>query len=142
MRNHFRKSTPITRQLVPQDQRSIVISQLFGFSFDLESIVRGFILSMAKDYRPGPLLLYKLSNNGCYLKPSTDQTYAVTCENGWSHGVMTADAVGAVATLTGLNYQSFTINLDQADSYEDMRLKLREYALEHDEAANILAATR
>jgi hypothetical protein len=52
MRNPFRKSTPITRQLVPQDQRSIVISQLFGFSFDLESIVRGFILSMAKDYRP------------------------------------------------------------------------------------------
>jgi hypothetical protein len=142
MRNPFRKPTPITRQLVLQDQQSIVISQLFGLSFDLESIVRGFVLSMAEDYRPGPLLLHKLSNNGCYFMPNTDQTYAVICENGWRHGAMTADAVGIVATLIGLNYQSFTINLDQADSYESMRLKLRDYALEHDDATSILAATR
>ena len=141
MKNPFRKPDPITRQLVPQDQRSTVINQLFGFSFNLELIARGFVLSMAKDYRQGPLLLYRLSNNGCYMKPSADRAFAVNFDNGW-HGVMTADAVGIVATLNGLNYLSFTLNLDQADSYEDMRVKLRQYAVEHSQATNILAAIR
>ena len=133
-------STPITRQLA-QDQPHAEMERLFGMPIYLEVIVRGFLLTMTKDY---PRFLWQfstLSNGGCYVAPLGDLTrYTI---GGYHRRIdLGQDAAGIVSSLLAFSYLSFSMNLAFAENLDRQYSHLRQYAMEHREAASILETIR
>ena len=88
-------STPVTRTLIPEDQRLSHTTQLFGahFPLQLEPIIYGTTDRMAEDYSGGFWRFWHLGNGGFYMAPEANQVYKVSCDNYWS-GELSADALG------------------------------------------------
>jgi len=133
--------TPVTRELVPEDQRLGITQRLFGVHFPLrmEPIVYGVTERMADDYKGGYWHFYTLSNGGFYMAPSGDEVFHVTCDNMYE-GDLSADALGITASLCGFSHLSFSDGRFArvcACHYH----RLREYMLDHPEAMAILGAT-
>ena len=141
MRNPFRKSTPITRQLVLQDQQSAAIKEMFGIDFNLELIVRGFALSMTNDKLPSRWRCYSLGNGGIYLAMDGNQSYRVRYDNG-GQGELTSEALSIACGLLAYNRLSFCLDLALAENFDRCYFLLREYAMEHAEANSIMEALR
>jgi hypothetical protein len=134
-------SNIITRQLVAEDQRTIVTADLFGVYFPLQ--LEPFIFSMAsrlsEDYGGGYWLFFTLDNGGFYMAPDSDRRFQVTSENGWE-GFMSADAFGIAVCLFAYSNLSFGSGQFAETCAEQYHL-LRGYMMDHDEAGTILAAT-
>ena len=133
--------TPVTRELVPEDQRLGITQRLFGVHFPLrmEPIVYGVTERKADDYKGGYWHFYTLSNGGFYMAPSGDEVFHVTCDNMYE-GDLSADALGITASLCGFSHLSFSDGRFArvcACHYH----RLREYMLDHPEAMAILGAT-
>jgi hypothetical protein len=141
MRNPFRKPTRITRQLVPQDQQAAVTKELFRIDFNLGQVLQGFALSLASDYQSSRWYCYSLSNGGMYLCMDGSQSYRVTYDSG-CQGELTPDALSIACGLLAYNSLSFCLDLALADNFDRCYFLLREYAMEHGEAANIVEAMR
>ena len=80
MNDYKEEPTPVTRQLVPEDQRLAVVEQLFGIHFPLrtEPVIYGQTGKMTQgQYRGGYWHFYTLDNGGFYMAPEGDQTYLV-----------------------------------------------------------------
>ena len=144
MRNPFRKSIPITRQLVLQDQQSAAIKEMFGVGFNLELIVRGFALSMTNDsqHNHNWWRCYSLSNGGIYLAmDAASQTYRVAYDSG-GQAELTSEALSIACGLLAYNSLSFSWSLAFAEANDRCYFLLRQYAMEHREAADIMEALR
>ena len=65
---------PVTRELVPENQRLAITEKLFGIHFPLklEPVIYGITERMAEDYTGGYWEFYTLSNGGFYMAPSGD----------------------------------------------------------------------
>lgn len=131
----------ITRQLVPEEQRTNVTADLFGVYFPLQ--LEPFIFSMAsrlsEDYGGGYWLFYTLDNGGFYMAPDSDGQFQVVSENGWE-GFMSADAFGIAVCL--FTYSNLSFGSGQfAETCAEQYHALREYMMDHAEARAILAAT-
>ena len=89
---------PVTRELVPEDQRLAITEQLFGMAFplQLEPVVYGVTDRMTGDYTGGYWDFYTLSNGGFYMAPSEDREFHVKCQNMYE-GDLSADALGITA---------------------------------------------
>ncbi len=99
--------TPITRHLVPEDQRLAVTAEFFGVHFIyLENTIFTITDRIASDYHGGYWDFFVLSNGGFYLAPVGDQKYSVTSFNGW-FGDLSAQALGITASLTSYSHLSF-----------------------------------
>jgi hypothetical protein len=132
---------PVTRELVPEDQRLAVVERLFGTAFplQLEPVVYGITDRMTQDYPGGYWDFYTLSNGGFYMAPSEDRIFNVKCQNMYE-GDLSADALGITACLYA--YSNLSISLsDIAREYARHYHLLREYSMEHAEVAAIVAAT-
>jgi hypothetical protein len=134
-------SNIITRQLVAEDQRTIVTADLFGVYFPLQ--LEPFIFSMAsrlsEDYGGGYWLFFTLDNGGFYMAPDSDRRFQVSSENGWE-GFMSADAFGIAVCLFAYSNLSFGSGQFAETCAEQYHL-LRGYMMDHDEAGTILAVT-
>ena len=73
----------VTRELVPEDQRLVVVERLFGMAFplQLEPVIYGITERMAEDYTGGYCHFYTLSNGGFYMAPDEDRIFHVICDN-------------------------------------------------------------
>ena len=62
----------VTRELVSEDQRTVITERLFGIHFPLhmEPVIYGITDRMARDYKGGYWNMYTLSNGGFYMAPS------------------------------------------------------------------------
>lgn len=89
---------PVTRELVPEDQRLAVVERLFGMAFplQLEPVIYGITDRMAEGYDGGYWDFYTLSNGGFYMAPSEDRIFHVTCQSMYE-GDLSADALGITA---------------------------------------------
>jgi hypothetical protein len=134
------KPQPITRDLVPEDHRLYITEQLFGIRFplQLEPFIYAITEKMAPAYHGGFWEFYTLSNGGFYMAPDLDQTFEVYCEN-YFQGELSADALGITSCLYAYSRLSFGGGI--AQMYARQYHLLREYMLEHPEAAAILGAT-
>ena len=132
---------PVTRELVPEDQRLEVAKRLFGMAFplQLEPVVYGITDRMAQEYSGGYWDFYTLSNGGFYLSPSEDRIFHVKCQNMYE-GDLSADALGIVACEYAFINLSFSLS-DIAREYARHYHLLREYSMEHPEVREILGAT-
>jgi hypothetical protein len=132
---------PVTRELVPEDQRLAITEQLFGMAFplQLEPVVYGVTDRMTGDYTGGYWDFYTLSNGGFYMAPSEDREFHVKCQNMYE-GDLSADALGIVVCKFSYSNLSFSLS-DIAREYARHYHLLREYSMEHAEVREILGAT-
>ena len=73
------------------------------------------------------------------MAPCSDDTYQVTCDNGYE-GKSSADALGITACLYAYSNLSFSNNQAFAEICANHYHWLREYMLQHAEASYILRA--
>jgi len=131
----------VTRELVPEDQRLVVVERLFGMAFplQLEPVIYGITERMAEDYDGGYWEFWTLSNEGFYMTPSEDRIFHVKCQNMYE-GDLSADALGITSCLYAYSNLSFSLT-DMAREYARHYHLLREYMLDHPEVREILGAT-
>jgi hypothetical protein len=131
----------VTRELVPEDQRLVVVERLFGMAFplQLEPVIYSINERMAEDYDGGYWHFYTLSNEGFYMTPSEDRIFHVKCRNMYE-GDLSADALGITSCLYAYSNLSFSLT-DMAREYARHYHLLREYMLDHPEVREILGAT-
>ena len=131
---------PVTRELVPEDQRLVVAEQLFGMAFplQLEPVVYGITDRMAEEYTGGYWHFWTLSNGGFYMAPAEDRLFHVKCQNMYE-GDLSGDALGITACLYAYSNLSFSLS-DIAREYATHQHLLREYMLGHPEVREILGA--
>ena len=122
---------PMTRELVPEDQRLAVVERLFGIAFplQLEPVVYGVTDSLANDYTCAYWNFYTLSNGGFYIAPAEDRIFHVRCQNMYEGG-LSADALGIVACLYAYSNLSFSLS-DIAREYARHYHLLWEYSMGH-----------
>jgi hypothetical protein len=133
--------TNVTRELVPESQRSDHVGQLFGvhFPMQLEPVIYDITESMATEYKGGYWDLYRLSNGGFYMAPDSEKPFSVSCQNYYT-GTLSGDALGIVACLYACSHLSFSRNEKIGRMYARHYHLLREYMFEHPEVAEILGA--
>ena len=132
---------PVSRELVPEDQRMSVVERLFDMAFplQLEPVVYGITDRMTEEYSGGYWDFYTLSNGGFYMAPADDRGFHVKCQNMYE-GDPSADALGITSCLYAFSNLSFSLS-DIAREYARHYHLLREYSMDHAEVREILAAT-
>ncbi|EPO0902691.1 antirestriction protein [Citrobacter amalonaticus] len=78
-----------------------------------------------------------LSNNGFYLVPNSRRTYGVSVAGNGYEGTMTAEAFGITLSLFALGQIA---NTTEDDGDILLYHALRDYALDHSESVEIMAA--
>lgn len=127
---------------VPEDERLEHIAHTFGprFPLQIEPLVYVLTAELAPAYNGGYWEFYALSNGAFYMAPSSDEDFAVICENGFV-GTLSADALGIAACLYAYSHLSFSGNEDLARMCAEHYHLLREFMMDHPEARAILKAT-
>lgn len=130
----------ITRQLVAEDQRTIITADLFGayYPLQLEPAVFSTSSRLSEDYDGGSWKLYTLNNLGFYMSPDSEGQFEVTSPNGWE-GFMSSDAFGITLCLFAYSNLSFGSGQFAETCAEHYHL-LREFVFGNAEAEGILAA--
>lgn len=93
---------------------------------------------LAAAYNGGYWRFYDLSNGGCYIAPASEPLQLTQPSNGFD-ATVSADAAGIIATLYALSSLAFHLH-EQTDVFSKHYQRLRDFALQHGEAAQILAA--
>lgn len=126
---------------VPEDERLEHIAHTFGarFSLQIEPLIYVLTAELAEAYNGGFWEFFALSNGGFYMAPSSDEDYAVVCENGFV-GTLSAEALGITACLYTFSHLSFSGNECVAQMCARHYHLLREYMTDHSEAEKILRA--
>jgi hypothetical protein len=131
----------ISRKILNDTERIAYTAELFGVHFPLQ--LEPFIFDMAgrlsRDYHGGYWHMYELSNHGFYMAPASDAAFQLSCMNGYE-GELSADAFGITVCLYAYSHLSFASIQVLAETCIDQFYLLRDYTLEHPEAAAILAA--
>ena len=127
---------------VPEDERLEHIAHTFGARFPLQIEPLVFVLTaeLAPAYDGGYWDFYALSNGGFYMAPSSDDDFAVICENGFV-GTLSPEALGLTACLYAYSHLSFSGNDELAQLCAEHYHWLREFMMDHPEAEKILKAT-
>jgi antirestriction protein len=102
-----------------------------------ETAVFDWMHRVAADYRGGVWQFYELSNGGFYMAPDHG-SYRLCVDGNGYEGVMSADAAGITTCLFAYSHLSF--NDPKRELFAERFHQLREYALQHEEAAGILGA--
>jgi hypothetical protein len=131
----------VTRELVPEAQRSDHVGQLFGvhFPMQLEPVIYDITSSMATEYKGGYWDFYRLSNGGFFMAPDAERQFRVSCQNYYT-GTLSGDALGIVACLYAYSHLSFSGNEKIGRVSARHYHLLRQYMMEHLEVAEILGA--
>jgi hypothetical protein len=103
-------------------------------------VVEGRIYDLMREfssaYEGGCWRFYELSNGGFYMTPPPESLRLCIRSNGFE-GQMTADAAGITVCLFAFSLLSFQYNCEVFSRHFH---RLREFALDHAEAAQIFAA--
>lgn len=112
-------------------------AQLFGIHFPMiiEPTVYMFAERLSEDYHGGYWHFHSLDNGGFYMAPDGD--YRIISDNGFT-GTMSGDAFGITSCLYAYSHLSFGAELSKLCGRHYHLL--RDFALEHAEARDILAA--
>ena len=130
----------ITPTLLNQQERIAFPATLFGHQFGLriEPTIYNVASMLSPDYHGGYWEMYRLSNGGFMMTPSADAPFHVAAQNGYG-GSLSAQALGIVVCLYTFSNLSFG-GADFADVCAEQYHLLREYAMDHPEVRDILAA--
>jgi hypothetical protein len=128
----------IDARRVDDSRRLATLPRYFGHRLMMfESTVYNFMHRLALDYRGGFWQFYELSNGGFYMAPDRGQ-YRFCVETNGYEGVLSADAAGITVCLFACSHLSFQDT--QGELFAERFHQLREFAVQHAEAAEIFAA--
>jgi hypothetical protein len=131
-------NTKITAARVPDAERLDTLPRHFGrYLVAMEDAVYSWLRELSEDYSGGYWHFYELSNGGFYMAPECESLRIRVAGNGLE-GLMSGDAAGITACLFALSHLSFRI---PNDTFSHHYHELREFAIQHPEAAAIVAAT-
>jgi len=118
-----------------------VPEELFGshFPFRVEPFIYSVAAQLSPDYTGGYWEFYRLSNGAFYMAPVSGRRFRVSCPNGYE-GVLSPDGFGVTCSLYCYSNLSFEGNETLARECARQFHGLRDYMLEHEEAAAILRA--
>jgi hypothetical protein len=141
MTDIIEETTPVTRALIPEDQRFSHTTNLFcaHFPLQMEPVIYGITDRMAEAYSGGYWNFYSLNSGGFYMAPAGEKKFQVSCDNYFT-GELSADALGIVACLYTYSHLSFSRNVEFGQLCADHYHRLRAYMFEHAEVAAILGA--
>jgi hypothetical protein len=128
-------------QPLSETQRIDYPAALFGgagFAFQVEPTIFNIAGALSPGYAGGLWEFYALSNGGFYMAPKTDEPFEVACQNGFE-GRLSTCAFGMTACLYAFSQLSFGDG-PVAEACAEQYHRLREHAVEHREAQDILAA--
>lgn len=133
----YHPHVPIEAHKVPDEARIHTLPRHFGrHMLTVEDAVYCWMRRLAPEYSGGYWHFYELSNGGFYMAPEGPPLLVHVEGNGYQ-GLMSSAAAGITACLFSFSQLSFGI----ADEVISSRYyQLRDFAIEHREAAAILAA--
>lgn len=102
----------------------------------VEGRIYDLLHDFASDYQGGCWAFYELSNGGFFMRPSHDRLRLRVSSNGYE-GEMSGEAAGITVCLFAFSLLAFEYTNEVFSRHFH---KLREFALGHAEAAEILAA--
>lgn len=131
------QTVAITATEVPDAYRLSFLPRHFeGVYSKVESAIYDFARLLCPDYTGGYWRMVDLSNGGAYMAPTHAQ-FVIQSPNGHTCTV-SGDVAGIIATLFALSNLSFELE-DEATIVDHFH-QLRDFALDHPERENILAA--
>ncbi len=128
----------ITARAVTFDElhKNSTLAQVLS-SFARNRIVFKYAQALSEDYQGDLWQTWLLSNGGWFMAPKTQQNYHVCVPGNYYDGTMSAETFGITISLFAQGEISWTSERDvDIDAYH----ALRDFALDHAEAAAILAA--
>jgi hypothetical protein len=128
-----------TATRVPDQRRERFLPQSFGPRHFLrgEQLVYSWMARLSPDYSGGYWHFYEVSNGAFFMVPNLQvQRMRVEVPSNFYSGCMSREAAGVVCVLFAINAMTFA----GADHLCDAYHLLRSFAVEHAEAAEILAA--
>ena len=125
--------------LLNERQRIDLPATLFGHQFGIriEPTIYNVAGMLSPDYHGGYWEMYCLNNGGFFMHPTSVAPFQLAAQNGYD-GSLSANAFGIVACLYAYSHLSFLPSL--ADVCAEQYHLLREYAMDHTEVRDILAA--
>ena len=136
-----RKPAPITREIVPEEQRLPLIEKLLSAPIRIDIVIEQIVKRMTGGYAFKSWVCFRLSNGGLYFAPEINRMYPVVCDNQWrGRGSLTADALGLAASLIALNQLSFSGRPNFDERCYEVYFLVRDFAASHNEAATIKQA--
>lgn len=126
----------IERQLCPEAQRMNFLTEHVGRRFfEYEAGVYDTMSRYCHGYNGGYWSYYTLSNNGFYICLNDEnRRFRVTCESNHYDGEMSAEAA-----CIGVNLFVLCQLSAHDEGFVDKFYALREFAIQHSEAAAIMA---
>jgi Antirestriction protein len=131
-------SQKIEAREIPNDERLEALPRHFGrHMLTVEHAVYAFMRELSNKYTGGYWNYLELSNGGFYMAPTHEAPFNVCVDTNGFEGQMSADAAGITACLFALSHLSFRIPQESIARHFHL---LRDFALDHAEASEILAA--
>lgn len=131
-------SEKITASEIPEQHRSRALPRHFGQqTMAVETAIFGFMRLLARDYEGGYWKFFDLSNGGFYMALQTNSRFDIWVEGNGYQGTLSADAAGIAACLFAFSHLSLSTHSDEISKHF---YRLRDFALQHAEAKEILAA--
>lgn len=136
---------PVIAAPVPVIKRMEFLPELFGMNLMMraERLMYAYAGRLSGDYKGGLWEFYKLSNGGGYAAPMTPERMSLTVQGNGYEGEMSADAAGVVISmfvLSQLFNECHGVNNGLMEKLVDHYYQLREFAMDHAEAREILRA--
>jgi|GEM_PF-1586851 hypothetical protein len=131
-----RSSITVREVIFDEMYENCTIGQLLT-SLARNRMVFKYAQILCKDYQGDTWQSWQLSNGGWFLTPKTQQNYHVCVPGNAFEGTLSAEVFGITVSLFAQGEISWTTERDvDSDAY----YALRDFALDHAEAAAILAA--
>jgi Antirestriction protein len=131
-------SHSIVAREVPEQQRLQTLPRHFGrHMLTVENAIFFFMRKLSMRYTGGHWCLFELSNGGFYMAPGSESRFPIMVDGNNFEGEMSADAAGITACLFALSHLSFQTEGDAIATHFHL---LRDFAIAHPEAQDILAA--
>lgn len=132
----------ITRTLVADRDRMKILPRYAGrLGVMLEATIYQVLGELNKEYEGAHWNFYQLDNNAFYMAPTgLAEPLLVTCAGNWYSGTMSADAAGLTATLIAVNRMAWGTGGADRNRFVHLFYRLRDFAIDHDEGAQILHA--
>lgn len=119
-------------------ERSSFLPNMVGEYYSaFEKTVYWYASQFCNEYNGGFWEFIKLDNNSFYIRPTGVESYQMVVSSNYFKGSLTADATGIVVSLYAL---CLLANKTHNENLINRYHSLREYALSHPEAKEILGA--
>jgi hypothetical protein len=132
----------ITAKVVPPRQRLAFLPELFTprLMMQAEGMIYVQAAQLSENYTGGLWTFYRLSNGGFYVAPDTAKRFALEVHSNGYEGEVGADAFGVIVTMFVLGALVWIDNEALSEKFTEHYHQLREFAKDHEEAAQIFSA--